>query len=100
MLYSCLAVRSLARPFLHAALQIWVAGLALSDEDTTPDVTHDLPEEAAARAPAPAVGKSAPDLPTAGAGARAAASSDRKSTRLNSSHLGISYAVFCLNKKK
>src|ERR1035441_6629648 len=23
---------------------------------------------------------------------------DRKSTRLNSSHLGISYAVFCLNK--
>src|SRR5262245_62770182 len=27
-------------------------------------------------------------------------SSDRKSTRLNSSHLGISYAVFCLKKKK
>src|SRR5262245_63423483 len=33
--------------------------------------------------------------------ARAAASAqDRKSTRLNSSHLGISYAVFCLKKKK
>src|SRR5262245_63421775 len=33
---------------------------------------------------------------------RAAAASrrDRKSTRLNSSHLGISYAVFCLKKKK
>src|SRR5438045_6329078 len=30
-----------------------------------------------------------PDTPT-----------DRKSTRLNSSHLGISYAVFCLKKKK
>src|SRR5262245_43685936 len=27
-------------------------------------------------------------------------SEDRKSTRLNSSHLGISYAVFCLKKKK
>src|SRR5256885_7009927 len=27
-------------------------------------------------------------------------SSDRKSTRLNSSHLVISYAVFCLKKKK
>src|SRR5258705_138335 len=27
-------------------------------------------------------------------------SRDRKSTRLNSSHLGISYAVFCLKKKK
>src|ERR1035438_8538804 len=25
---------------------------------------------------------------------------DRKSTRLNSSHLGVSYAVFCLKKKK
>src|SRR5205814_3488674 len=29
-----------------------------------------------------------------------AAYRDRKSTRLNSSHLGISYAVFCLKKKK
>src|SRR5205814_3013835 len=28
------------------------------------------------------------------------AGGDRKSTRLNSSHLGISYAVFCLKKKK
>src|SRR5256885_9452616 len=28
------------------------------------------------------------------------AESDRKSTRLNSSHLVISYAVFCLKKKK
>src|SRR2546427_3474405 len=41
------------------------------------------------------------------AGARAAAlrrdgklSADRKSTRLNSSHSQISYAVFCLKKKK
>src|SRR5256885_12061785 len=28
------------------------------------------------------------------------AQTDRKSTRLNSSHLVISYAVFCLKKKK
>src|SRR5690554_7450132 len=28
------------------------------------------------------------------------ASGDRKSTRLNSSHVRISYAVFCLKKKK
>src|SRR5262245_64550011 len=34
-------------------------------------------------------------LPRGGGRAR-----DRKSTRLNSSHLGISYAVFCLKKKK
>src|SRR5437899_4434800 len=30
---------------------------------------------------------------------RHALAKDRKSTRLNSSHLGISYAVFCLKKK-
>src|SRR2546421_3727754 len=32
--------------------------------------------------------------------ARASRSADRKSTRLNSSHDQISYAVFCLKKKK
>src|SRR2546426_7505381 len=31
---------------------------------------------------------------------RRATPKDRKSTRLNSSHLVISYAVFCLKKKK
>src|SRR2546427_2853015 len=31
---------------------------------------------------------------------RATSSGDRKSTRLNSSHSQISYAVFCLKKKK
>src|SRR5437899_7571647 len=30
---------------------------------------------------------------------RTCCATDRKSTRLNSSHLGISYAVFCLKKK-
>src|SRR5688500_19704591 len=34
------------------------------------------------------------------ADAEAPAVPDRKSTRLNSSHLVISYAVFCLKKKK
>src|SRR5207249_12180184 len=34
------------------------------------------------------------------AGVRADRSRDRKSTRLNSSHVSISYAVFCLKKKK
>src|SRR5438874_12685043 len=33
-------------------------------------------------------------------GGRARLSRDRKSTRLNSSHVEISYAVFCLKKKK
>src|SRR5438477_3054171 len=31
---------------------------------------------------------------------RFAMGKDRKSTRLNSSHMSISYAVFCLKKKK
>src|SRR5256885_6928939 len=39
---------------------------------------------------------SAPATTGPGPGAR----TDRKSTRLNSSHLVISYAVFCLKKKK
>src|SRR5690242_21491585 len=32
--------------------------------------------------------------------AHAGLTRDRKSTRLNSSHMSISYAVFCLKKKK
>src|SRR2546426_10038850 len=37
---------------------------------------------------------------TCGLGVRVVRNEDRKSTRLNSSHLVISYAVFCLKKKK
>src|SRR5258708_28832452 len=39
-------------------------------------------------------------LPEQDLGLRSAAEEDRKSTRLNSSHQIISYAVFCLKKKK
>src|SRR2546426_4869319 len=39
-------------------------------------------------------------LPLNLAGNRALRTRDRKSTRLNSSHLVISYAVFCLKKKR
>src|SRR3712207_7590075 len=35
-----------------------------------------------------------------GVGGPGSATRDRKSTRLNSSHANISYAVFCLKKKK
>src|SRR5256885_7899552 len=41
-----------------------------------------------------------PVSPRALASAACTQRSDRKSTRLNSSHLVISYAVFCLKKKK
>src|SRR2546430_3961583 len=39
-------------------------------------------------------------LQTGAAAADGAGQGDRKSTRLNSSHSQISYAVFCLKKKK
>src|SRR3712207_8147044 len=45
--------------------------------------------------PAPVVATPAPAAPCCPNGAV-----DRKSTRLNSSHANISYAVFCLKKKK
>src|SRR3712207_7340371 len=54
-------------------------------------------------------GASAPQVPRAPAqggalegrpGGRPGFARDRKSTRLNSSHANISYAVFCLKKKK
>src|SRR5438874_9966098 len=48
-----------------------------------------LPEESIARLPLPAPPMAKGDPLT-----------DRKSTRLNSSHVEISYAVFCLKKKK
>src|SRR5256885_4295307 len=40
------------------------------------------------------------DRPPTGHGLPSVGVRDRKSTRLNSSHLVISYAVFCLKKKK
>src|SRR5437773_3630479 len=40
------------------------------------------------------------NLLPAGMTVRFLTSEDRKSTRLNSSHITISYAVFCLNKKR
>src|SRR3712207_8759126 len=41
-----------------------------------------------------------PGLPTSPPPDQEPFGSDRKSTRLNSSHANISYAVFCLKKKK
>src|SRR2546427_5907952 len=52
------------------------------------------PCSAVARTP----GAGSPSLPTCFSG-RNVSTGDRKSTRLNSSHSQISYAVFCLKKK-
>src|SRR5436305_6670524 len=51
--------------------------------------SSDLLAEALAPPPVPGPGPSVPPR-----------APDRKSTRLNSSHVRISYAVFCLKKKK
>src|SRR5256885_12875181 len=45
------------------------------------------------------MGEAIADGPDASADTLAGVDEDRKSTRLNSSHLVISYAVFCLKKK-
>src|SRR5207249_7235513 len=42
----------------------------------------------------------APSRSSSAATHQASDEEDRKSTRLNSSHVSISYAVFCLKKKK
>src|SRR5438309_4408045 len=53
------------------------------------------------RSPRAAAPRICPDGPTTVVRVgRARESRDRKSTRLNSSHSSISYAVFCLKKKK
>src|SRR5262245_32869747 len=62
---------------LNAALVNGISSHVLDFDDTHPETT---------------IHPAAPVLP--------AIFADRKSTRLNSSHLGISYAVFCLKKKK
>src|SRR5256885_10576634 len=60
--------------------------------DWSSDVcSSDLPDRAARGRSAPRRARGRGHAPGAG---------DRKSTRLNSSHLVISYAVFCLKKKK
>src|SRR5690349_22396887 len=52
------------------------------------------------RIPASRAAASPGAAPSAASAARPSVLRDRKSTRLNSSHVEISYAVFCLKKKK
>src|SRR3712207_7047309 len=68
---------------------------------------HDALPISSVRRPAPVAGRRRGAAPIrerhrhgGRAGHRLRAGPDRKSTRLNSSHANISYAVFCLKKKK
>src|SRR5205814_10668267 len=89
---------------LHDALPISVS---LSDEDVPASARSEWPQLGFARGLVHEVARRTMagkyhDMRAyvAGPPRRHACRGDRKSTRLNSSHLGISYAVFCLKKKK
>src|SRR5256885_4868745 len=69
-----------------------------NDTATTEIYTLSLHDALPISLPRPGAGRRPVVL--GGAGRAHAALADRKSTRLNSSHLVISYAVFCLKKKK
>src|SRR5688572_30894231 len=79
---------------LHDALPIFLRAL---DPELAPALADDAVHrgEAEAGAPAPLLGR-VERLEEV----REDLGGDRKSTRLNSSHSQISYAVFCLKKKK
>src|SRR3712207_7236731 len=75
--------------FRSAQVRVGVAGPQLPHGEAVPE------EQVVRRGqPVPAA------LPAGRVDPAGVAQEDRKSTRLNSSHANISYAVFCLKKKK
>src|SRR5438034_8031426 len=80
--------------FPYTTLFRSVPGRRTVGADALPDRGR-APLRPQAPAPAPGAGAPAEGRVRGRAGER-----DRKSTRLNSSHTVISYAVFCLKKKK
>src|SRR5256885_14292284 len=77
---------------LHDALPIWQPS---RPEHRKPETARSVRETALSRTRSSFSQRAGAKHPRATRGARG----DRKSTRLNSSHLVISYAVFCLKKK-
>src|SRR5256885_9497886 len=72
-----------------------------SSDVCSSDLTEAPPEDTDSSAPGRHPGRAKPRDPSGDLKSeKAGKKPDRKSTRLNSSHLVISYAVFCLKKKK
>src|SRR5690606_40679526 len=87
---------------LHDALPISVPVSGTSSPASTPS-TVDLPEPlgpSSASVPPGGTARSTSSVKPPRRSRTSAARPDRKSTRLNSSHVKKSYAVFCLKKKK
>src|SRR5438874_11020508 len=85
-IYDLIVVRSFFFFFFNDTATTEIYTLSL--HDALPICLHPLCELVLLRFAGPAVAKCND------------AEQDRKSTRLNSSHVEISYAVFCLKKKK
>src|SRR3712207_8129406 len=81
---------------LHDALPIYPLAVLLTEKQRALGAEHDLLERVE-EVPRPDLSLLAPGREERGLVHEV---SDRKSTRLNSSHANISYAVFCLKKKK
>src|SRR5690606_41734802 len=104
--YSAAATAELYTLSLHDALPIYAPGAARGE----PVPRAGVPERGADAAADPGGHRRARGIggagqgqglrPGDGAGRPGDPGEDRKSTRLNSSHVKISYAVFCLKKKK
>src|SRR2546430_12082626 len=77
---------------LHDALPIYLSPTYARDDKSLESVASRLADERARRGGCRST--------LASYGASRGSARDRKSTRLNSSHSQISYAVFCLKKKK
>src|SRR5262245_65306603 len=95
MLISCYLAHLDLHSFPHDALPISTTCAAASWPSATPPSSASHPSAACLRAWSECSPPATVSPPTA----YRLALADRKSTRLNSSHLGISYAVFCLKKK-
>src|SRR5690349_23701339 len=85
---------------LHDALPIFRSypKVALSQESTKQ--ASGPPHRSSHPSSPPCYSTSTPSLPNRSHPVQRPNLVDRKSTRLNSSHVEISYAVFCLKKKK
>src|SRR3712207_6894480 len=84
--------------FRSQALRPVPAGVVQHQDDVAFPAGADLPREGGEQRLEEGLGQAAAEMPDRLAAGRP--HEDRKSTRLNSSHANISYAVFCLKKKK